>query len=337
MAVLEYLRVRHLRCCREVETELPAGLVWLSGGNGAGKTTLLEAVYLLDRQRSFRGRRAGPLLSRGAARTDVLGRVKLADRTLRVSWPQQQHTPRHTGFVRFLGSGTYALVDGDPALRRRFLDWTMFHVEPGAAHLFSTLKRTLAQRNAWLRAGARGKAVWDEPYAEHLAALWRQRAALAERIDPLLREFSDRVAGLGEIGLRWRGPLLEASELVGRLRDGLRDDVARGFTYLSSARASSLFEQDGHPWVGSRGESKAVGIGLQLAAQRVMQEKTGVRALVLLDDPSAEVASDLCERMVNECLRHADQVIATHLRSAPLDPGVPGAMFHVKQGKLIAS
>lgn len=241
---------------------------------------------------------------------------------------------RRPAFVRFLGGGTYSLVDGDPALRRRFLDWTVFHVEPRAGHLFSTLRRTLAQRNAWLRAGGRGRNVWDEPYAEHLALLWQSRESLANTIDGHLKDFTERIVELDPIGFRWRGAMTDPVAVLNRLADALKEDVARGFTYLSPSRAGSVFELGGDPWVGSRGESKAVGMGLQVAAQRAVEEATGERTLMLLDDPQAELGRRLCGRVLRECLCWSDQVIATHLDSGSPDPSEPGTMFHVKQGAL---
>lgn len=70
------LRIRNLRNLRSVDLDLRqrSQRILLTGANGAGKTTLLEAVYLLARGRSFRGRKAGSLTSDGERRTLVEGR-----------------------------------------------------------------------------------------------------------------------------------------------------------------------------------------------------------------------------------------------------------------------
>ena len=169
--VVDWLRIAHLRCIRFADLRLASGLVWVSGGNGAGKTTLLEAVYLLDRGRTFRGRRSGPVTTRGEGRTAVTGGIRDGERIRQYRWSSETGKSDGPGTAgcRFVGASSFSIVDGDPALRRRFLDWSLFHVEPEARGHWAVLQRLQRQRNAWLAAGGIGRAVWDAPYADALA------------------------------------------------------------------------------------------------------------------------------------------------------------------------
>ena len=47
------------------------------------------------------------------------------------------------------------LVFSGPSARRSFLDWGLFHVEHEYLELARKYKKTLKQRNAWIKAGAR--------------------------------------------------------------------------------------------------------------------------------------------------------------------------------------
>ncbi|MFZ0790142.1 MAG: AAA family ATPase, partial [Chromatiaceae bacterium] len=67
---LSVCNLRNIRSCNLV---FEPGLTIVSGANGAGKTTLLEAIYLLGRGRSFRGRRAGEITTEGERESLVEG------------------------------------------------------------------------------------------------------------------------------------------------------------------------------------------------------------------------------------------------------------------------
>jgi len=116
---VDWLRIAHLRCIRSADLRLGPGFVWVAGANGAGKTTLLEAVYLLDRGRTFRGRRSGPVTTRGEAATAVAGGVGERERIRQYRWSSKAGSRDGLGspFSRFVGASSFSIVDGDPALR----------------------------------------------------------------------------------------------------------------------------------------------------------------------------------------------------------------------------
>lgn len=332
MAWLEELRVRDLRCVRQADLSLSEGLTWFCGENGAGKTTLLEAVYLLDRGRSFRGRRAGPLATEGAKQFDVSGVLRDGEGRWRLRWLDASRTERfpRSPFVRLVGSSTFWLLEGGPSLRRRFVDWSMFHVEPGCEGVAREAARLVLQRNAWLRSGATGPAVWDDAYAEAFGVLSRCRSRYVETVNVLFTDLTDRFLPSGTVSIKWHGAVFKG-EFRSALESQLGSDRQRGFTQLSPWRGDLVFERSGNRWCGSRGENKLAGTLLQLAVHRGAAADR-ITPVVLVDDPYAEVASEHASRLIGEWLRASDQVIVAALTRPPSD--VPdAAMFHVERGR----
>ena len=335
---VDWLRIAHLRCIRSADLRLGPGLVWVAGANGAGKTTLLEAVYLLDRGRTFRGRRSGPVTTRGEAATALAGGVRDSERIRQYRWISKAGSRDALGspFSRFVGASSFSIVDGDPALRRRFLDWSLFHVEPDARGLWTKLRRLQRQRNAWLASGGRGRAVWDAPYAEALAGVWARRTAFVTRIDSAFRALTADLLPVGalSVGWRWTGQDRDLAALLETQRAG---DVVRGHTFLSPSRGDFVFRSNGTPWSGSRGENKLAGMLLQLAVQGVVTEATGVRQVVLLDDPYAEVSRAYVAPVIQAWAGAAEQVIVTSLERPPDDlvAALDPMMFHVEQGDFL--
>lgn len=344
-AVLSRLRVQGFRNLREVELEAAAQGNWVVGANAAGKTALLESIYCLSRGRSFRGRRFGSLVGRGAASARVAGWIQSDVGAGRVSWisadGEVKREPAEGAesqlLVRLICEWTHALVDGEPALRRRFVDWNLMHWDRSAGAAFSRFRRVSAQRNAWLRDGAKGRAVWDEPYAETLAELLGRRARFFSRLADGFRQLSSDEAWFTDIDLQWDGLIADVDEVARRLQEMGLADRERGFTYLGISRADFSFRCEGVKWVGSRGQAKVLGCLLQVAAEQLVSGGDDLSSVWLVDDLDAELAPEWTERVVGLLRKKQYQTFYTALPGKVAFEGCQHAddrVFHVEHGRL---
>ncbi|MEA3638380.1 MAG: DNA replication and repair protein RecF [Lamprobacter sp.] len=341
--MLKQLRVHHFRNLHEVHLELGPGANWLIGANAAGKTALLEAIYCLSRGRSFRGRRFGSVIERGSTSARVEAWLEQSSMDARMRWMSQQGTlirePERGADtqlpVRLICEWTHALVDGEPSLRRRFIDWNLMLWDRSAAAAFSRFRRVAAQRNAWLRSGGPGRAVWDQPYAEVLADISHRRAGFFDAMAQGFAKITAEEDWFTEVEPRWDAGIPEPEELILKLEAMRSADQERGFTYLGISRADFSFRVDGLRWIGSRGQAKVLGCMLQLAAEQLVRSQNGVNALWLVDDLDAELAPDWTQRLVTLLRRQSSQILFTAL---PGKMSVSGCraeedrMFHVEHG-----
>lgn len=209
------LRIRNLRNLRSVDLDLRqrSQRILLTGANGAGKTTLLEAVYLLARGRSFRGRKAGSLTSDGERRTLVEGRfcevdsssesILVFERSGRGSLRRYNSVamgplpPSDSPLrVKLVGENPQVLLEGEPTLRRGLLDWNVFHVEHQFGRLRADVRRVLAQRNAALRQGGARVSAWDPAFVELSDQLTVKRMAFLDRWRTQFRSLAEDFAFL---------------------------------------------------------------------------------------------------------------------------------------------
>ncbi|MCU0832846.1 MAG: DNA replication and repair protein RecF [Chromatiaceae bacterium] len=342
---LENLKAQRLRAISEAELSLSPGVNWIVGGNAAGKTTLLEAVFLLGRGKSFRGARYGGLVQHGHEEAwieaDVvhgLRRRRIGVKKSREGTVWWENGVRRCGVddlgvrvhVRMIGENAQRLVEGDPGLRRWFVDWNLFHVEPGYGELLSDFRRALGQRNAWLQEGGRGRPVWDAPYVAAAEALSRARRSFVEALAGAIGNLPSQ-CGLGAVlvaDLSQGWPCGES--LAARLEQALPSDVARGYTWYGPARADLSVRLEGRRALGSRGENKMTVAVLQLAAQRIWAEK-GIECVWLIDDLASELSREGTAALWDSITRSGSQVLATALEP----PAFPGAVFHVKRGRVL--
>jgi DNA replication and repair protein RecF len=217
-------------------------------------------------------------------------------------------------------------------MRRRFVDWNLFHVEPRFGEWRADFRRVASQRNAWLRAGARGPAVWDRAYAEGMARIEAARQGFAARLAESFSVLTTEIEWFQGLQLEWRSGLGDAEDSLSRLEDARETDRRRGFTALGLSRDDLAITADGHRWAGSRGEAKIVGVLLQVAAQRIVDALIGLPALWLVDDLSAELADASSDRLLEIVSADATQLIVTSLPGRMFES--VGPSFHVEQGSV---
>lgn len=229
---LRHLSITDFRSYHRAEVTLAPGITTLLGRNGQGKTNLIEAAGYVASLSSHRVATDAPLVRHGAesaivraavvrdGRDTVVELEIVPGRANRARLNKSPLTrPRDVlGTLRtvLFAPEDLALVKGDPAERRRFLDELLVARQPRWAGVRSDYDKALKQRNALLRSAqhlwrsgrrvpehrlapgetledARAAAaatleVWDDQVARVGAALTYARLRLLRDLRPFLAQ-----------------------------------------------------------------------------------------------------------------------------------------------------
>jgi DNA replication and repair protein RecF len=293
---------------------LPGALTVVRGENGAGKTSLLEAIVYASTGRSFRVAGREALVRNGARRAvvrvdldahgrRVLTEIELApprrDRVLVNRQPLRRSGELlETLRVTIFTPDDLALVKGGPGGRRDLLDDVLESCDTRLAATRQTVERVLRQRNTLLRqAGGRATPdvlatldVWDAQLAKAGGALVAAREELVSSLRPAVREAFSGLTGLGaDLQLSYQRSF--DGELAEALARSRSEDVRRGVTGVGPQRdelAVDLDDLDARTRL-SQGRQRAVALALRLGAHRVVEQLTGSRPVLLLDDAFSEL------------------------------------------------
>lgn len=347
--------ISDFRCIGSTRLELTARSNLVVGPNGSGKTSLLEAIGFLSRGRSFRGTRTDGLVRHGAGHFTVAALVRSGDREHRLGVEagrghlvirvDRQPADSLAALaeklaVQVIDPEIHRLVSDGPEVRRRFLDYGVFHVEQGFLDAWRRYRRALRQRNAALREGLGEPAVkaWEPELAaagETVDGLRRRHvAALAEAFVDL----GERLLA-GSVACEYRCGWSEGGGL-GAALDAMRErDREQGTTTVGPHRADLrlVYRDRSARQQVSRGQQKLFGAALVLAQTRLMAERLGDPPVLLVDDPAAELDGASLAGLMACVLATDSQLIVTALTEDAVRLPEGTRVFHVEHGEVTAA
>ncbi len=355
MLAISRLKASFVRNLQELEIQPASSINYFYGPNASGKTSVLEAIYLLSRVKSFRSSRINSVITHGHKSLSVfaqgesnnqsftagvekgygLMRLKYNGAQVQTASAQARSIP-----VFLLAPDHNLLFYGGPKQRRHWLDWSLFHVEPGYLDTWKSYHRAVRHRNALLKA--------DRGFSSEEIAGWeRLMAEEAEKIDAARKGYLDNVSDL--LGSLYLPLLLDGpaevgyrnssfgDELLDTLFQSRQEDQKRGFTASGPQRADISFEFSGVDVARhlSRGQIKLYGAGL-VSAQLAVLKQCSVGAIILVDDIDAELDSDASRKILDLLINNDAQTFVSSLELPPWAPFDAGchALFHVKQGQV---
>jgi DNA replication and repair protein RecF len=314
---VRHLGLRDFRSWAHAEVDLTPGRTVFVGPNGFGKTNLVEALWYSSTLGSHRVATDAPLVRVGSSRAVVStivvndGRECAVDLEIAAGRANKARlnrspvrSPREViGVLRavLFAPEDLALVRGDPADRRRYLDDLAAVRRPRVAAVRADYEKVLRQRTALLKSGSgarfrgdRGALetldVWDGHLAAHGAELMAARMELVNELAPEVQKSYQLLAGMGQ---RRDAELERGVCLVGPHRDDLElrlgEQPAKGFA--------------------SHGESWSMALALRLAAYELLRAEGGDPVL-LLDDVFAELDTARREALA-AAAASAEQVLVT--------------------------
>lgn len=349
-----YLKLMDYRNYKALALRPHERLTVLLGENAQGKTNAAEAVYLCAAGRSHRTPRDGELIrweTEGAyVRCDVerdgferrieMRIPKGGKKQIRLDGAPIARMGELMGCLNavMFSPEELRLVKDGPAERRRYLDILLSQSRPSYFYALSAYQKALAQRNALLKEIALGRAkldeltIWEEQLAKTSEVIHAARRQCMRSVAEHAKRLHSRVSGGKEDLTARYEPDLAGQELFEWLGGCREEDVRRGSTAKGPHRddiALAIGSADVRTY-GSQGQQRTAALSLKLAELSAMEEATGEKPVLLLDDVMSELDAER-----QKLLLCALEDYQTFLTCTQLPEGCPeGLIVRVQGGEI---
>ena len=277
------------------------------GENGCGKTSVLEAIYILTRGKSFRATdpeiikhgtefyRIELIYKNGETATATYdGKTK----TFHISDKKTKRLPLKSRYpvVLFLPSDLN-LISHAPSRRRDYFDRIFSELDENYVSHLSKYKKALKQRNEILKHDSitpDSVFSWNLILAKYGTQLCRARQKLIQEINSGLTPTYQSIAkNSDQIEIIYQSDSLKQSEqkYLTTLEQNFPRDQILGHTSFGIHRDDYIFKFNNKPADGSasRGETRSIILALKFIEAKLIEEKLGLKPLILLDDVFSEL------------------------------------------------
>ena len=361
------LQLHHFRNHEATSVQLGPGVTVFVGSNGQGKTNLVEAIGYLAYQTSHRVSTDKSLVQEGHDQAVVRAVLHNDDRRVELaceinaSGANRAKVGGKTVPVGQLGGWLrsvlfspedLALVRGEPAGRRRYLDQTMSALRPATSWVVADYDRVVRQRNALLKSN-RGRPTpelentlrgWDERLVELAVEYTRARQEVINLLSPAVAEVYAVIAPGNDVELSLETPHGVPPSDQEHLRSwyldilerSRSDEWERGMTLVGPHRDDVAMSLNSLParTHSSQGEAWSLALALRMAqAVLFRSDSSSGDPVMILDDVFAEL--DRSRRATLERLvADYEQVLVTAAIWEDIPQSLRQVAFTVEAGEV---
>ena len=346
---INQLSLTNFRGLKSTTLDFHSQLNFITGDNGSGKTSLLESINVISQACSFRTHRLKQCISHshnqlllfarfdshkvGLAQSQSKLDIKIDGEIISKRSDLVKKTP-----TSIINTDSFNLITGTPSIRRNFLDWCLFHVEPEFVVLYAQFKYALKQRNAILKSRKDLNTIdyWDAYMVKPSLIIRGLRNEYAKTIANILKEDLSILLGQMKLSFEYEQGWQKDQELAESLKRYRDRDIKMGFTNLGIHRDNINIMTKGLPvaQVLSRGELKRLCIALQIILLGIVKEKTNKTMVLLVDDLGSELDVSSQKLILNLLTKTGVQLFITNIDKSTSSSlrDKEYKMFHVEHG-----
>lgn len=307
------IRLQNYRSYDDSSFELSPGVNIVVGPNAVGKTNLLEALMLISVGKSFRAKdkyliknsqnwlRLDAHTANNQTRVVKVRELNI-DKVEKVfEFESKSYKKINSNYfhpVVLFQPDDLQLIYEQPSIRRSYLDSLVEQYTPNYEKMLNNYSRVITQRNTLLKSSnfsMQQLFAWDVRLADIGSYIIARRLELLNKINQYLSQTYTSICGKKtdlEIAYQSKTNLENYSDnLMKDLAVNIELDRLRGYTSRGPHRDDVIIFRNNLPFQlsASRGENRTLVLALKIIELRILEEETGKRPLLLLDDVFSEL------------------------------------------------
>ena len=305
MEVVQKVSLRNFRCHSEFELDCNRPTTLIIGENGSGKTSILEAIYLALRGKSFKAVDKEILKNEAEffrAEIDLIDAQKVIIRfdgrkkEFEIDGKKSLRLPKKNRYpvVLFEPDNIY-LIKSSPSRRRDYFDELFKQIDDSYGVVLSKYNKALKQRNDLLKVENISEDEffsWNIMCANYGSEIIKKRQKYLGRINKDITNTYQNIAkNNDECSIKYLGEICDENKYLQILKNNFQKDLYLGHTTFGPHRDDYdfIFNNKKADGSASRGEMRCIILALKFIESQILEEATGKKPVVLLDDIFSEL------------------------------------------------
>lgn len=342
---LKHLNILNFKSYEDLELELHSKINCFIGNNGVGKTNLLDSIFYLSMCKSnfnsidsqnirhqadffvIQG-----LYNRMEKEENIYCAVKRdTGKTFKKNGKEYSRLAEHIGLlpIVIISPADSALILEGSEERRKYINGVISQYNKPYLDNIIKYNKLLAGRNRLLKDKHYSSAtlsdlidVIDDQLNELSKPIYSDRLEFTQKLTPIFQNYYQKVSnGVEQVELVYQSHL-EEKDLKQLLKESFERDRMLQYTSKGIHKDDLLLSINGHPIKkeGSQGQQKTYLIALKLAQFNFIQQISGIKPILLLDDIFDKLDMSRVEQFIRLVSDHEfGQIFITDTNKARLD------------------
>ena len=337
--LIKKVRLQNFRNYEELELEFNDNVNLILGNNAQGKTNLLESIYITSIGKSFRTSKDSEMIRFGSdfgkvyvetLKDDFEGSVEIiidksSKKFVKVDGVKIKKTSQllKNVYIVIFSPEDLKIVKDEPEKRRKFIDRELCQIRPSYYDNLGNYKKVLLQRNTYLKENFIDQGImdiWDMQLARYGAQVMHQRRIFTEKINKISCGIHANITDGKEILKITYAPNVEYKENLKEQEEYFYEVIKKSYENDLRQRTTTKgpHKDDLEFFIndinvrsfGSQGQQRSAALSLKLAEISIIEEETGEKPVLLLDDVMSELDSARQEFLIKS-LAHIQLFVTT--------------------------
>lgn len=354
---IKSIKLKNFRNYRELQADFSSKVNFLLGQNAQGKTNLLESIYITSMGKSFRTNRDSEMISFGkdfssvsaeiVREDDIEGSVEIVidksgKKSVKIDGVKIKKASQllENVYIVIFSPEDLKIVKDEPEKRRKFIDRELCQIKPAYYESLSNYKKVLLQRNAYLKEEIVDPSVldiWDMQLSEYGLRVMKHRAEFIKKLDFISSEINKKITdGREKLQLKYAPNIDFKDNIYEILKKSCDNDLRQRTTTRGPHKDDMELFINGINVrnFGSQGQQRTCALSLKLAEINIIEEETGEKPVLLLDDVMSELDSMRQKFLIKSLDNIQLFITTTELPESMMAEFPEKNIFFVENGKL---
>lgn len=321
--LIDSIELENFRNYGSLKLDLDGGINIFCGDNAQGKTNILEAVYLICTSKSQKLSKDRDMIRFGCDESHLKAVILKNEMRYRIDMHLKRNNSKGIAVngipikkvSELLGIANVVsfspedlnIIKNGPSERRRFMDLELCQLNRIYVHDLISYNRVLNQKNRLLknlqfdRSSEEFLDIYNEQLIKYGSEIISLRRSFVEKLDHLIRDFHSDITGNSErLTLKYEPDTTEES-FYDDLKKHRDNELKNCFSLVGPHKddIKFTFNDTDLRQYGSQGQQRTAVLSLKLAEIAFVEEVSGNRPLLLLDDVLSELDRNRQNKLLN--------------------------------------